>query len=591
MVIGLLAILKAGGVYVPLDPEYPKERLAFMLEDTQVPVLLTQQRLANELNGSKESENCNPLSSILDSRVNILSLDTDWQVMAQESEENPVSEATADNLAYIMYTSGSTGNPKGVCVPHRGVVRLINGTSYASLTSQEVFLQFAPVSFDASTFEIWGCLLNGARLVVFPARTPSLQEFGQVLQRYHVTTLWLTAGLFHEMVEGNLESLGRIQQLLTGGDVLSFPHVRKALQELRLCRLINGYGPTEGTTFTCCYAMTDPSQLVAPVPIGRPIANTRAYILDHCLNPLFIGICGELYIGGDGLARDYLNHPELTAESFIPDPFSDKPGARLYKTGDLARYLPDGNIEFIGRLDLQVKIRGFRIELGEIEAVLGQHPAVRESVVMAREDVENLECDLRTTEGEDKNPKSASQHLQSAGKRLVAYVIPSQERAPTVSELHNFMRAKLPEYMVPSAFVIMNALPLTPNGKVDRRSLPAPDQTRPEIEQTFVSPRTPLEETLAMILAKCLKLERVGIHDNFFDLGGHSLLAIQIISRLRTTLKIELPLQILFEMPTVAGLANVIEKAKANGAEQPVATISPASRQLYSVKLAGVPID
>jgi amino acid adenylation domain-containing protein len=587
MVVALLGILKAGGAYVPLDPEYPNDRLAFMLGDTQVPVLLTQQRLVTELVKAEGTKTGDPRSSILDPRLNVVCLDKDWEVIARESDENPVSEAAADNLAYIMYTSGSTGKPKGVGVPHRGVVRLAKGTDYASLNSQEVFLQLAPVSFDASTFEIWGSLLNGARLVVFSAHTPSLEELGQVLQRYQITTLWLTAGLFHQMVESNLEGLRHVRQLLTGGDVLSFPHVRKALQELRECRVINGYGPTESTTFTCCYPMADPSQVVAPVPIGRPIANTRVYILDHYLNPVPIGICGELYIGGEGLARGYLNHPELTAETFIPHPFNDKAGARLYKTGDLARYLPDGNIEFIGRIDHQVKIRGFRIELGEIEAVLRQHPAVRETVVIARQDVENVESGLRTGEGGGENPKSANQNLQSRDKCLVAYVMPSQQRAPTVSELRDFMRAKLPEYMVPSAFMMMSALPLTPSGKVDRRLLPAPDQTRPEIKETFVSPRTPLEEMLAGIWAQLLKLERVGIDDNFFDLGGHSLLAIQIISRVRTTFQIALPLQSLFETPTVAGLANVIDKAKDNAAQHPLAAIVRVPRRLYSVKLAG----
>jgi aspartate racemase len=417
------------------------------------------------------------------------------------------------------------------------VVRLVNGTSFASLTSREVFLQFAPVSFDASTFEIWGCLLNGARLVVFPTHTPSLEELGQVLERYQVTTLWLTAGLFHEMVEGNLEGLRHVQQLLTGGDVLSFPHVRKALQELRECRLINGYGPTEGTTFTCCYPMTGSGQVAAPVPIGRSIANTVVYILDHHLNPVPIGVCGELCIGGDGLARGYFNHPELTAESFIPHPFSDKPGARLYRTGDLARYLPDGNIEFIGRLDYQVKIRGFRIELGEIAAVLGQHPAVQETVVMAREDVHG-------------------------DKSLVAYVVPREEQPPTVNELRGFLKSKLPEYMVPSTFVFLDALPLTSHGKVDRQALPADTGTRPDLEKVFVAPRNPAEKALSGIWAQVLGLEQVGIYDNFFELGGHSLLATQVISRLCDAFQVEFPLRRLFEAPTVAELAQLIEQIR-----------------------------
>ncbi len=422
-------------------------------------------------------------------------MDKGWEVIAQESEENPVSGATADNLAYIMYTSGSTGTPKGVCVPHRGVVRLVKGTSFASLTSREVFLQLAPVTFDASTFEIWGCLLNGARLVVFPAHTPSLEELGQALARYQVTTLWLTAGLFHEMVEGNLEALRPVKQLLTGGDVVSVPHARKALHELPECRLINCYGPTEGTTFTTCHPVTASRPAAASVSIGRPIANTSVYILDRHLNPVPIGVGGELCIGGDGLARHYLNQSQLTSESFIRDPFSEKPGARLYRTGDLARYLPDGNIEFSGRLDHQVKIRGFRIELGEIEAVLSQHSAVQETVVLAREDVHG-------------------------DRRLVAYVVPREEQPPTVSILRGFLKSKLPEHMVPSIFIFLDALPLTSHGKVDRQALPGDTGIRPDLEKAFVAPRNPAERTLAGIWARVLGLEQVGVHDNFFELGG-----------------------------------------------------------------------
>ena len=542
MVVGLLAILKAGGVYVPLDPSYPKERLEFLLEDTRVPVLLTQQRLVKGLIETEGSKNGDPLSSIHDPRLNVVCLDTDWDVIAREGEENPVSGTTADNLAYIMYTSGSTGKPKGVCVPHRGVVRLVKGAGYANLTSQEVFLQFAPVSFDASTFEIWGCLLNGARLVIFPPHTPPLRELGQILQQYQVTTLWLTAGLFHEMVDHNLEGLSQVQQLLTGGDVLSPSHVRKALQELPGCRLFNGYGPTEGTTFTCCYPVVAPGEVTGPISIGRAIANTQDYILDHQLNPVPIGVIGELYIGGDGLARDYLNHPELTAESFIPHPFSDKPGARLYKTGDLARYLPDGNVEFIGRLDQQVKIRGFRIELGEIEAVLGQHPAVQETVVIASEDAHG-------------------------DKRLVGYIAPRKEFSPTVTELRGFLKSKLPEHMVPSVFVFLDVLPLTPNGKVDRQALPPAAGTRPDLEKAFVAARTPVEKALAGIWAQILGLQQLGIYDNFFELGGHSLSATRVISLARKTFEMELPLRTLFEKPTIEQLALVISQSLALGTE------------------------
>ena len=555
MIVGLLGILKAGGAYVPLDPAYPSERLAFMLEDTSVSVLLTQVRL---------------VESLPQHQARVLCLDRDWEVIAQHSEENPTSGVTPDNLAYLMYTSGSTGKPKGVSVIHQGVVRLVKETNYANLRAEEVFLQLAPISFDASTFEIWGSLLNGARLVVMPPHTPSLQELGQALRQYQITTLWLTAGLFHLMVEEQLEDLKNLRQLLAGGDVLSVPHVKKVLQELKGCILINGYGPTENTTFTCCYPITEPSLVGNTVPIGRPIANTQVYLLDDQLQPVPIGVPGELYIGGDGLARGYLNRPDLTALAFIPNPFSDKPGARLYKTGDLARYLADGNIEFLGRVDNQVKIRGFRIELGEIEAALLQHPDVREAVVIVREDI-------------------------PGDKRLVAYVVPKveavQEAAlPTVGELRSFLLAKLPDYMVPGAFVFLEAMPLTPNGKIDRRALPAPDTSHRELEDKFVAPNTPTEEILAAIWAEVLGLQLVSINDNFFELGGHSLLATQIISRIREAFSIELPLRHLFEAPTIASLSHSIETSRKSGSQEPsscstafdtLPPLVPAARDTY----------
>ena len=524
MVIGLLAILKAGGVYVPLEPDSPKDRLAFMLDDARARVMLTQTRLA-------------PAPGVLDARLSVLAMDDGQDITAGESEENPASGATADNLAYIMYTSGSTGRPKGVCIPHRGVVRLVSKVTYARLTPQEVLLQLAPLSFDASTFEIWGALLNGAQLVMYPPDQPSLRELGQTLERYKVTTLWLTAGLFHQMVDGNLEGLRPVTQLLTGGDVVSAPHAQKVLRALPNCRLIDCYGPTEGTTFTTCYPLSASEAVAASVPIGRPIANTSVYILDRHQNPVPIGVWGELCIGGDGLARHYLNDPALTAERFIPHPFSEHSGARLYRTGDLARYLSDGNIEFGGRLDDQVKIRGYRIEPGEVEAALSQHPAVRESMVVASEN-------------------------GHGGKRLVAYVVPGQAPRPTVTALRGFLKSRLPEQLVPSVFVLLDALPLTANGKVDRHALPDDTGARPDLEKTFVAPRNPAEDTMAGIWAEVLGLDRVGVHDNFFELGGHSLLAVQLMARVGDALQVELPLCRLFEAPTVAELTQAIEHAR-----------------------------
>jgi len=947
MVVGLLGILKAGGAYVPLDPAYPAERLRFMLADAEVPVLVTQASL---------------VKSLPEHGAAVVCLDADWERIAKQSEENVTSRVGAENLAYVIYTSGSTGQPKGVAVMHRSVVRLIKETNYVHLASNEVFLQFAPISFDASTFELWGCLLNGARLVVFSAHTPSLEELGRALRRYQVTTLWLTAGLFHQMVGDHLEGLRGVRQLLAGGDVLSVPHVERVLQELRECRLINGYGPTENTTFTCCYTITSADGIRGSVPIGRPIANTQVYVLDQHMNPVPIGVAGELYIGGDGLARCYLNRPDLTAEKFIADPFSEEPEARLYNTGDLVRYLPDSNIEFLGRIDHQVKIRGFRIELEEIETVLAVHPAVEQAVVLAREDepgdkrlvayvtqnpqyqhtadaesgaemqaeqvaqwqtlyedlyhqdsaqedttfntigwnssytgepipapemrewvehtvervlrlnprrVLEIGCgtglllfqiashcqayhgtdfsqavldklarqveaaglkqvrlsqqeatDFAGIEAESydtvvinsvvqyfpsidylvqvlegavnavapggaifvgdvrnfelleafhasvelyRAPSSLTseqlrQHVQSqvteedelviapsffsalkkrlpkisrvevepkrgwAENELTKYrygvtlhisaapqtvadvewlqwdkqklslkgvrrmleesapdtlgiarvpnarvladariteLLANQETLPTAGELRealeqadgkavnpeefwslseqlpyevemswagcdqmgrydvafrrramttagageeaprvvahraivwpdggqnsvrpwsyyanqplaktmfrsvvpklrSYLQEKLPEYMVPSAFVLLDELPLTPNGKVDRRALPAPDRTRPDLEAAYVAPRTAVEEVLAGVWAEVLDVERVGVHDDFFDLGGHSLKATQVVSRVREALQVEMPLRSIFEQPTVAGLAELL---------------------------------
>jgi amino acid adenylation domain-containing protein/non-ribosomal peptide synthase protein (TIGR01720 family) len=527
LIVALLAILKAGGAYVSLDPTYPRARLAWMLADTQTPLLLTEQRFLTQLPAHTAETIC---------------LDTDWPMIAGESADNPTSEVTAEHLAYVSYTSGSTGQPKGVSITHRGVVRLVKQTNYARLEADEVFLQFAPISFDASTFELWGCLAGGARLVVMRPETPSLAELGAALVNHQVTTLWLTAALFHQMVESQLESLRGVRQLLAGGDVLAPAQVQKYLAAMGEGCLINGYGPTENTTFTCCYEMGAACHVSNSVPIGRPISNTQVYVLDEQLNPVPIGVVGELYIGGDGLARGYLNEPVLTAEKFLPNPFTLKPGARMYRSGDLVRYLPNGEIEFVGRRDHQVKVRGFRIELGEIEAALGEHPGVSEAVVTA-------------------------QAVGGSEKRLIAYLVASGTQAPSVSELREFLREKLPEYMVPSAFVRLDALPLSPTGKVDRKALPVPERERAELETAYVAPRTLIEETLAEIWKQVLGLERVGVHDNFFELGGDSILSIQVIARANQR-GLHLTPRQLFQFPTIAGLAAVAGTAPATEAEQ-----------------------
>ncbi len=535
MVGAILGILKAGGFYLPLDPTYPAERLAFMAADVRTPLILTQQQLSARLPAGD---------------YRIICLDTAWPAIASQNQANPLNRASAENLAYVMYTSGSTGRPKGVGVSHHNVVRLVKQTHYANLTAAEVFLQFAPISFDASTLELWGPLLNGGRLVIFPAYTPSLAELSQVLRQQQITTLWLTAGLFQQMVDAHLDSLTPIRQLLAGGDVLSAPHVQKVLQaKAQNGCLINGYGPTESTTFACCYPMTSVEQAGSPVPIGRPIANTQVYILDADGQPVPVGVPGELYIGGDGLARGYFNRPDLTAEKFVPHPFSPQPGQRLYRTGDLVRYRPDGNIEFLGRIDQQVKIRGFRVELGEIEAALRLHPTLQEVVVLARSD-----------------------KYGPGQKQLVAYLVTAPGNQPTLSDLRHFLKQTLPDYMIPAAFVFLPALPLTPNGKVDRRALPAPDEARLHpAEKPLAPPQTPLEQLLAEIWAKVLQLEQVGVHDNFFELGGDSILSIQIIARANQA-GLRLTPRQFFQHQTIAELAAVADTVRLAPTEQGLIT-------------------
>ena len=520
MIVGLLGVLKAGGAYLPLDSEYPRERLAFMLADAEARVVLTQSSLLSRLPRTEELVIC---------------LDEEWAEISAETAENPCTELCADNLAYITYTSGSTGQPKGVQIMHRGVVRLVKGNDYARLDAGESLLQFAPLAFDASTFEIWGSLLNGARLIVMSPGPPTLAELGHALKSRGVTTLWLTAGLFNLMVGEQLADLSGLRQMLAGGDVLSVSIVERFLLEVPDCVLINGYGPTESTTFTCCHPMNAPMEFNRSVPIGRPIANTQVYLLDLHLRPVALGATGELFIGGDGLARGYLNRAEHTAERFVPHPFSQRPGERLYRTGDLARYLPNGDIEFLGRVDNQVKVRGFRIEPGEIEAALADHEAVRDAAVTIHTD-------------------------ESGEKQLAAYVIAADgENEPNTSQLRQFLKDRLPEYMIPSFFITLKQFPLTTSGKVDYRAFPVPSTDRPDIQASFVAPGTATEEILARLWSRVLGFERIGVNDNFFELGGNSLSATQLVSQVRQTLEVELPLRDLFQRPTISQLASLIE--------------------------------
>jgi amino acid adenylation domain-containing protein len=528
LIIGLLAILKTGAAYLPLDPANPKARNAIMLEDAQAGLALTRKTLHDAIPLRGEQILC------VD--------DKNWPPRKANARTDAGRGPTATDVAYIIYTSGSTGRPKGVAVPHRAIVRLVRNADYVHITDADVFLQLAPVCFDASTFEIWGALLNGARLVIAPPEMPSLEELGRIVRRGKVTTLWLTSGWFNQMVDGQLPAMQGLRYLLAGGESLSVPHVVKASRELPHCQLINGYGPTEGTTFSCCYPVPQAWPGGGSVPIGRPIANTRVYILDESKNLVAEGAAGELYIGGDGLACGYVNRPELNGVKFVRSPFANE---QLYRTGDSARWLADGNIEFLGRKDEQVKIRGFRVEPGEVEAALTSHHAVRDAVVVARSD-------------------------HSGTKQLVGYVVIRAGAAATPLELREFLSRQLPAYMVPSLIARIEKLPLTPNGKVDRRALPAPENPLTTPEAEIASPRNATEILLLEIWREILERERIGIHDNFFHLGGHSLLATQIVSRVARTLDVELPVRVVFESPTIADIARAIDEAERHPAEQMV---------------------
>lgn len=543
MVVGLLGVLKAGGAYVPLDPQLPLERLKFMLLDSQVSVLLAQKKLVAQM----------PKHS-----AHLVCLDADWEMICAKSEENPVSEVTPENLAYAIYTSGSTGTPKGVAITHRSLVNAYFAweQTYQLRTRTSSHLQMANFSFDVFSGDLVRTLCSGGKLVLCPQEsllTP--EKLYKLMREQEVDCAEFVPAVLRNLIEylkKTEQNLHFMRLLVVGSDSW---YVKEYKEFQHFCgsetRLINSYGVSEATIDSCYYESTDLNLPVDElVPIGHPFANIQIYILDRYLQPVPIGVPGELHIGGVGLARGYLNRPDLTESKFIPNPFNDQANSRLYKTGDLARYRSDGNIELLGRIDNQVKIRGFRIELDEIEAAIAQNDQVREAVVIARED-------------------------QPGNKRLVAYIVPKQEQPP-VTELRRFLKYKLPDYMVPSAFVSLETLPLTSNGKVNRRALKAPMELSGDT--SFVLPRTPTEEVIASIIATVLGLKQVGIHDNFFELGGHSLLATQVISRLRETFSVELPLRCLFESPTVAELNEFIWTRLQTGSGLITPAIKPAPR-------------
>ncbi len=536
LIVTLLAILKAGGSYVPLDCGDPGHRLSWMLEDTGLQVVVTRQALSSAVAGKVRR---------------VISLDGERERIGQEPMDSGPGAVGAEDRAYVMYTSGSTGRPKGVEIPHRGIVRLVSGVDYVDLGGKQSFLQLAPVSFDASTFEIWGSLLHGHRCVLYPDEVLELEKLGEVLATYRIDCLWLTASLFNMVIEERPQILKGVRQLLTGGEALSVPHVRRALEQLPQTQLINGYGPTESTTFACSYRVPrHVDERARSIPIGRPMGHTQVYILDDRMRVVPVGVAGELYIGGAGLARGYWRRPELTSERFVINPFDPTGKTRLYKTGDLCRYLPEGNIEFLGRMDHQVKIRGFRIEMGEIETVLSGHESVGQCVVVARED-------------------------RPGEKRLVGYVVARSGTGCSTGELREYLGQRLPEYMVPSAVVVMESLPLTVSGKVDRRALPAPCWEAGEGRPGYEAPQTPVQEALCGVFCEVLGVEKVGIHDDFFELGGHSLLATKAVYRIHDRLRTDLQIQSLFEHPTAARLAQVIERlpqGQTSGAPDLVAT-------------------
>jgi amino acid adenylation domain-containing protein len=533
MAVAVLGVLKAGGAYVPLDPAYPKERLAFMLEDSQAHVLLTVERF---------------VEALPDAKADLIRLDSDWHRIAQHNGANLVNQVTADNLAYVTYTSGSTGRPKGIGMIQRPLLNLLEWMRRTTeLPEQARTLQFASLSFDVSFQDMFSTWNSGGTVVMISEATRlDLSSLAQVLADLAIHRLFIPAVALQQLVEGFSDAaLGRavLKKVIAGSEQLQITQpIARTFAALPDCSLHNEYGPSETHVVTALALPPSPGDWPSRPAIGKPISNAQIYLLDSCFQPMPVGIPGELHIGGDGLARGYLGRPDLTADKFIPDPFSAVPGGRLYKTGDSARYLAGGNIEFLGRMDHQLKIRGFRIEPGEIEAALARHPAIQESVVLAWQ-------------------------YAPGDKRLVAYLALCPGSAPTVNELRAFLMETLPEYMVPSSFVILEALPLTPNGKVDRKRLPLPDQARPDLQQEFITPRNALESVLTHMYSQLLGIEQVGIFDNFFDLGGHSLLATQLNSRLCEVFQLDMPLRTIFELPTVAGLAEAMTRQERHAGE------------------------
>jgi amino acid adenylation domain-containing protein len=534
-VVALLGILKAGGAYVPLDPSYPEQRLSFMMEDSGLSLLLAQERHAASLPLAEGRAGAEPRHG-----VKTILLDADSSEFDSEPADNPSVPLSPDHLAYVSYTSGSTGTPKGTAVPHRSVTGFMLGVTYADFSPSTRLLQHSSLSWDALTLELWPALCLGGSCVLYDGWLPTPADLARAVSAHGVNTLWLTSSLFNSVIDSAPEALSGLSQVLTGGEALSEPHVRRALELLPGARLVNGYGPSECVVFACCQPLS-PGLLAEGrgVPIGRPVGDRRVYLLDPYMRPVPPGVAGELYVGGPGVSRGYLGRPALTAERFVPDPFSAEPGARLYKTGDLARSAPGGPMEFAGRADDQVKVRGFRVEPGEVEAALASHPSVRECAVLVRG--------------------------SGADRRLVAYAVARPGADADAASLRAHLRGLMPDYMIPSGFLLLPEMPLTPHGKLDRRALLALAPPDRAAAADYVAPRTPVEEVVAGLWAEVLKAGPVGVRDNFFEAGGHSLLAAQVVSRLRKVFGVELPLRRIFEGPTVESVARAVEEEMGRG--------------------------
>ncbi|ABA23460.1 Amino acid adenylation [Trichormus variabilis ATCC 29413] len=538
MVICLLGILKAGGAYVPIDPEYPQERIAYMLEDSQVKVLLTQEKLLNQIPHHQAQTIC---------------VDREWEKISTQANTNPKSNIKTDNLAYVIYTSGSTGKPKGAMNTHKGICnRLLWMQEAYQIDSTDSILQKTPFSFDVSVWEFFWTLLTGARLVIAkPGGHKDSAYLIDLITQEQITTLHFVPSMLQVFLQNrHVSKCSSLKRVICSGEALSIDLQNRFFQHLQ-CELHNLYGPTEAAIDVTFWQCRKDSNLKS-VPIGRPIANTQIYILDADLQPVNIGVTGEIYIGGVGVARGYLNKEELTKEKFIINPFPNSEFKRLYKTGDLARYLPDGNIEYLGRTDYQVKIRGYRIEIGEIENVLSSHPQVREAVVIARDD-------------------------NAQEKQIIAYITYNSIK-PQLDNLRDFLKARLPDFMIPAAFVMLEHLPLTPSGKVDRKALPKPDLFNYSEHNSYVAPRNEVEEKLVQIWSNILHLPKVGVTENFFAIGGNSLKALHLISQIEELFAKEISLATLLTNPVIADLAKVIQ-ANNQIHNSPLVPIQPQGKQ------------